>query len=426
MLSLQDIAGRPLYRSPNWPGELNLDEQSEARGAESASIPDVPELSATVGDVEQVTSNHRGFGAGRGGPPPVVFTGAPAFRTKSIAGVPWRFGVFRNEAISATFGLNQGEVAAELKRIRDVFWMSLPFVLLMVGLGGWHVAARALRPLKTIAQTAEHVTARGLDQRIPQTKTNPEAARLIEVLNRMMDRLESSFHQATRFSADASHELKTPLTVMQGELETALQNAHLGSAEQQVLNTLLEQVQRLKHITRSLLLLAQADAGQLKLSRETVNLTDEIRDAIDDANVLAEPMTLRIEAYLAPAVMVDADRALLHTVVLNLITNAIKYNRKGGRVSIKLEVSRNDAQLTLCNTGPGIAEEEQPRIFERFARSRISTQSSVEGVGLGLSLSREIARAHRGNLVLVESTVSQTCFRLEMPLADGPMGSGED
>jgi hypothetical protein len=150
---------------------LNLDEQSEARGAESASIPDVPELSATVGDVEQVTSNHRGFGAGRGGPPPVVFTGAPAFRTKSIAGVPWRFGVFRNEAISATFGLNQGEVAAELKRIRDVFWMSLPFVLLMVGLGGWHVAARALRPLKTIAQTAEHVTARGLDQRIPQTKT---------------------------------------------------------------------------------------------------------------------------------------------------------------------------------------------------------------------------------------------------------------
>jgi signal transduction histidine kinase len=236
----------------------------------------------------------------------------------------------------------------------------------------------------------------------------------------MMDRLESSFRQATRFSADASHELKTPLTVMQGELEMALQNAHHGSAEQQVLNGLLEQVQRLKHITRSLLLLAQADVGQLKLSLETVKLSDEIRDAIDDAQVLAEPMALTIDASLAPALMVDADRSLLHTAVLNLITNAIKYNQKGGRISFKLEVSRNDAHLTLCNTGPGIAAEEQPRIFERFARSRVSTQSSVEGVGLGLSLSREIARAHGGNLVLVESTASQTCFRLELPLANGP------
>lgn len=418
MLSLQETTGRLLYRSPNWSGEINLDGQNGAREAEPASISD---NSRMLADLEEASSNRRGFGSGRGGPPPpIVFTDAPVFRTLNVGGMPWRFGRFSNEAVSLTLGLNQSEVAADLKRIRDIFWMSLPFVLLLVGFGGWLVAGRALRPLRTIADTAEQVTARGLDQRIPQTTASPEAARVIEVLNRMMDRLESSFRQATRFSADASHELKTPLTVMQGEIETALQNAHVGSAEQQLLSSLLEQVQRLKHITRSLLLLAQADAGQLKLSLETVNLTGEIRDAIDDAQVLAEPMALLIKASLEPAVMVRADHSLLHTAVLNLITNAIKYNQKGGRISIKLEAYNDNARLSICNTGPGIATEERPRIFERFARSSTSTQSSVEGVGLGLSLSREIARAHGGNLVLAESDASQTCFHLDLPLAAEP------
>ena len=158
----------------------------------------------------------------------------------------------------------------ELNYLRDAFLLTFPLALLLIGIGGWVIGSRAFRPLKAIADTAEHVTARGLDQRIPLVDSDGEVARVVRVLNGMMDRLEKSFHQATRFTADASHELKTPLTIMQGELENALQGAPAGSNEQQVFNNLLEETQRLKNITRNLLLLAQADSGQLKLSPEVV------------------------------------------------------------------------------------------------------------------------------------------------------------
>ena len=161
--------------------------------------------------------------------------------------------------------------------MRNIFLVTLPAALLLVGGGGWLVAGRALRPLKTIAQTAERVTARGLDQRIPVSDEDPEISRLIQVLNGMMDRLEASFNQATRFSADASHELKTPLAIMQGELENAVQAAEPGSPAQQVFSNLLEETQRLKTITRGLLLLAQADAGRLKLALEDVDLSIRLK-----------------------------------------------------------------------------------------------------------------------------------------------------
>jgi two-component system, OmpR family, heavy metal sensor histidine kinase CusS len=417
ILLLQDSAGRTFYTSPHWPAALDP-EKLGLRREENSNLP--PSTSGASNAVTGAPTTPRGgagrgFGPGRGGPPPdVVFTKPPKYFTVRTAAAAWRFGVLGNDNVTLVIGLNQAEVEAELNRVRNGFLLTLPAALFLVGLGGWVVAGRALRPLKTIADTAEHVTVRGLDRRISQSTESPEAARLIHVLNGMMDRLESSFHQATRFSADASHELKTPLAIMQGELENALQSAAPGSAEQQLFSNLLEETQRLKAVTRSLLLLAQADAGQLKLALEPVNLSEELDAMIEDARVLAADLHLHFYVQLPPQLKVEADRALLHTALFNLINNAIKYNEPDGKVSIHLETADGKAMFTIGNAGPGIPSADQPRIFDRFFRVNRVNGSRVDGIGLGLSLAREIIRAHGGELSLAESRPGWTSFQLRL------------
>jgi heavy metal sensor kinase len=302
-----------------------------------------------------------------------------------------------------------------MDHLRRTFVWTLPLAFLVVGVGGWLVAGRALKPLRAIAETARKVTATGLDQRIPQSHESPEIRRVIEMLNHMMDRLEKSFRQATRFSADASHELKTPLAIMQGELENALQSAPPGSSEQQLCNTLLEEVQRLKTITRSLLLLAQADAGQLKLAVDDVNLSAEVEGLLEDAKVLAGDKRLSFEETIPANVVAQGDRALLRTAMLNLVSNAVKYAEPGGRVKVALALEDGQLVLSIGNTGSGIPPEETLRLFSRFHRVHREGEARVEGMGLGLSLAREIARAHRGDVVLKESRAGWTCFELRLP-----------
>ncbi len=420
IVRLADAAGRMIYHSTHWPSNitaeaLSLDLSDQNRKAGKAQTT----LTAAIPQPDEPGSGNggkgRGFGAGRGGPPAaILFTKPPRFLTLRAGDTDWRLGVLSGDEVTLVVGLSLKEVEHELNYLRNTFLLTLPAALFLVGLGGWVVAGRALRPLKTIAETAERVTAHGLGQRIPESSDSPEAARLIQVLNRMMDRLEASFRQATRFSADASHELKTPLTVMQGELENALQAAAPGSGEQQVFTNLLEETQRLKAITRSLLLLAQADAGQLKLTLEPVNLAAELNSMIEDARVLAADSRLTLDTQVQPQLGLSADCALLHTALFNLICNAIKYNRSDGRVSVTAERSGDQIAFTLCNTGPGIPPEEQPLVFDRFYRGT-RTGSSVDGIGLGLSLAREIIRAHGGELTLQESRPGWTVFAATLP-----------
>ncbi len=427
ILLLRDAVGRTFYASPHWPEALDparLDLRLE--GNPQALRPGSTEtnLAGSQPRTERSAPGRggmgRGFGVGRGGPPPeVVFTKPSRFFTANTAESVWRFGVLGNDEVTLVMGLNQREVEQELNSVRRAFLLTLPAALFLVGLGGWVVAGRALRPLKAIADTAERVTARGLDQRIANSPENPEVARLIQVLNRMMDRLQTSFRQATRFSADASHELKTPLAVMQGELENALQSAAAGSAEQQLFSNLLEEIQRLKTITRSLLLLAQADAGQLKLALEPVDLSAELGAMIEDARVLAADLRLHFDVEVQPQVRVSADRGLLHTAMFNLINNAIKYNRPDGGISIRLNATEHSAVFTIGNTGPGIPPEDRPKIFDRFFRVDLPNSPKVEGIGLGLSLAREIVRAHRGELSLKESRAHWTFFELVLSRASG-------
>jgi two-component system, OmpR family, heavy metal sensor histidine kinase CusS len=355
----------------------------------------------------------RGLGPGGGGAT-VAFTKIPKFLTVTTTRGEWRLGMLGTADTTLVIGLNYNQTRAELNRLRNVILLALGLAFLLVGLGGWIVASRALRPMKAIAEVAERVTASGLDARIPAVNEDPEIARVIQVLNRMMDRLEASFRQATRFSADASHELKPPLAIMQGDLENALQAAAPGSAEQQLFSNLLEEIQRLKTITRSLLLLAQADAGQLKLARESVDLSAELESMIEDARVLAAEAHLRFDVHIRPHQAISADRVLLRTALYNLLCNAIKYNEPEGRIEVRFEWVGDRSILTIGNTGPGIPAADQARVFERFHRAGRSNTPQVDGIGLGLSLAREIVRAHGGELSLTESGPGWTNFTVRM------------
>jgi heavy metal sensor kinase len=413
ILMLKDEAGAVLHASPNWPAQIDpaqLDTRLEPD-------PDAPvEPTAGAGD-EAVRGGGRGWGGsgwGGGGRPP-AFTRIPRFETHGL----WRLGMMGTADTTVVIGMNTRHAVSELRQLRDTFLLALPAALAVVAAGGWIVAGRALRPLRAIATTAEHVTARGLDQRIPLSHEDPEITRVIVMLNRMMDRLESSFLQATRFSADASHELKTPLAIMQGELENALQEAAPGSREQSVFGNLLEETQRLKMITQGLLLLARADAGQLHPALQTVNLTGLLDGLIEDARILAAESRLEFSVNLAPDLHVAADPSLLRNALMNLLVNAVKYNQADGKVEVTLADRDGMLSLTLCNTGPGIPPADRERIFTRFHRVDAARDRRLDGVGLGLSLAREIIRAHGGELDLTECRPGWTCFTVRLRRSDG-------
>lgn len=427
LLLVKDAQGNILHRSPTWPVDLNPDQvdcslQDDPAAPASSTAPATNAVGASHGPPWGAGGSGRGGGGmgrgpgmGRGGNP-VLFTKLPRFLTVRAGTSAWRLGIMGNDELRVVVGLSFDTIQAELNRMRTVFLGAFPLALLLIGGGGWLVAGRALRPLRTISRMAQHITARGLDQRIPPSQEDPEIARLIAMLNGMMDRLEASFHQATRFSADASHELKTPLAVMQGELENALQAAEPGSPTQQLFNTLLEETQRLKRITRGLLLLSQADAGQLKLALEEFDLSADTEEIVNDARILGTEAGIQFTLTCTPALRVQADRSLLHMAIRNLIHNAVKYNDPKGWVRLSLTSEQQNATLTACNSGPGIPAADQPRIFERFYRVDPARNRSTDGLGLGLSLAREIVQAHGGKLVLQDSRPGFTCFALTVPL----------
>jgi signal transduction histidine kinase len=393
-------SGKVLHQSTTWPEDLNAtdftsplqDDPLAASGHESHS-----------GRGWGGSGRGRGPGGSGGGPgggQPLRFTKIPEFSPAIAGGRHWRVGRLGNAELTLVVGLSADATAAELLQLRRAGFIALPVALLLIGLGGWVVAGRALRPLQRIAATAASVTSQGLDQRIPAIGGDPEIVRMVEMLNGMMDRLEAGFRQAIRFSADASHELKTPLAIMRGEIEQAIASSTPGSPEQRTLNSLLEETHRLGAIIRSLLLLSRADAGRLVTTREPVDLTQLLEELVEDTAASAEASGIRVASAIAPGIRVSGDEALLRTAILNLLGNAVKHNLPNGRVTIDLTRSNQDAVLEIANTGPTIPQDERDEIFDRFRRGRAARDHARDGVGLGLSLAREIIAGHDGTLGL--------------------------
>ncbi len=228
-----------------------------------------------------------------------------------------------------------------------------------------------------------------------------------------MERLERSFTQASRFSADAAHELKTPLSILQGELERTMQSAPAGSELQQRLGGLLDEVSHLSTIVRKLLLLSLADAGQMRVYKTAVNLSDLLADLASDIDMLSPNLSVQIQ--VEPGLTVQADQVLLIQVLQNLISNAVKYNLPEGWVRIEARQQQALILVTISNSSKDIPTSERSQIFDRFRRGDPARTRQVEGLGLGLSLSREIVYAHSGNLILDATPSGQTALTLTLP-----------
>lgn len=418
ILAIRSEEGAILHQSAGWPETLQpttiTGTPPQAASSPPGQAPSNDEGGWRGGRGRTGDQPGPGRGMGQGGNR-IDFTTLPyGLQTITTASGAWRVGLIDTASTTLIIGINTNQMRTELRQLRLGLLLVLPLALLLIALGGWLVAGQALRPMRTIANTAEQITASGLDQRIPQSGKDSEMARVIQVLNRMMDRLETSFRQATRFSADASHELQTPLAIMQGELEQAIQEAPSGSREQQTLGNLLEETQRLKTITRGLLMLARADAGQLKPACETLEPAALIESLIDDARLLAADSDLEFEVQLTTTPAIEADPGLLRTALLNLLVNAVKYNEPGGRVRVKLESAPHQLVIAIGNSGPGIPAADQNLVFSRFHRADASRQRQVDGIGLGLSLAREIVRAHGGELILRESRPGWTDFQMTL------------
>jgi signal transduction histidine kinase len=307
---------------------------------------------------------------------------------------------------------DQGDFA-EVFRI--VLWCGVPAAGLAL-VGGWWLMRRSLGPVGDLTRAAEKITEQNLQERLPSTGNGDELDRLTEVLNAMTARLDGSFQRIREFTLHASHELKTPLTVMHGELETALREENLSAVPRERLLSQLDEVQRLSKIVDGLTLLTKADAGQIQLAHEPVRLDEVVREAFADAQILAEPRGVKVKLAACDELTVKGDRHRLRQLLLNLADNAIKYNEPGGWVTMSLGRVEDTAELTIDNTGPGIPPKVLPRVFDRFFRGDPAHGDGVDGCGLGLSIAQWIVSAHGGSIGIASEPAKSTVVTIRLPL----------
>jgi signal transduction histidine kinase len=302
--------------------------------------------------------------------------------------------------------------------VEILLWCGVPALALALG-GGWWLMRKALAPVAALTRAAERINEHHLRERLPRTGNGDELDRLTEVFNRMVERLDDSFRRIQEFTLHASHELKTPLTVIHGELETWLAQEGLSAADRQRLESQLDEVQRLTKIVDGLTLLTKAGAGQVALGREPVQLDELVREACGDAQSLATPCGVQVGLGRCDAVTVAGDRHRLRQLLLNLCDNAVKYNDRGGQVSVELQHAGELAEVRVANSGPGIAPEILPRIFEPFFRGDASHSERAEGCGLGLSIARWIVAAHGGTIQLESEPGKLTVATVRLPASEG-------
>jgi signal transduction histidine kinase len=346
-------------------------------------------------------------------PQPILDDGIEKIHTRKIDGRSVRMGTFHWNGMTL-------HVGAETKEVNRIGWDivlgmfgAIPTVFIVITIGGRWVARKALAPVEAISQAASRITVHNLDQRLPVPPADDEIAELIAVLNKTFDRLQRSFEQSVRFSAEASHHLKTPISVLRAGIEEILTDPDTPAKQQTRAGALLHQIHQLTSIAENLLLLARADAGRLDLHREQFNLSEVLEGVCDDARALAGAEGLAVEAKLPPELPLVADRRAVSLIVQNLVENAIKYNEPEGCICIHARGVDGEAEVIVKNNGEPIPPARAPHIFERFYRAR--PDARIAGQGLGLSVASELARAHGGELALVRSDSEWTEFRLSLP-----------
>jgi len=313
-------------------------------------------------------------------------------------------------------GMSMENTYSTRRRFLLILVTVLPVALLLAGGGGWLLARRALKPVDRMAEAARRISAESLDERLEDPGAGDELSRLAQTLNQMLARLDSAFRQVRRFSADASHELQTPLTILRGEMEVALRSSRSPEEYQRVLRSALEEIGRIEHLVEGLLLIARADGGVLKMDRKEVDLLQLVEGVYQEGKVLADARNIRLDLGTLEPLSIQGDHERLRRALLNLVGNGIKYTPAGGRVTLSLQRKGDRACLKVEDTGIGLSPEDRERIFERFYRSAEARALGEAGAGLGLCIARSIVEAHGGRIEVKSALGLGSAFIVLLPL----------
>ncbi len=333
-----------------------------------------------------------------------------AGRTLDDKGRPYFFAIGRSlESVQST-----------VHDFTRLYFAVLPGLIILSGGLGWLLAGRAIRPVNDVAQAAQAITGSNLSLQIPLRGAGDELDHLIDSFNRMTARLDESFEQTRRFSTDVSHELRTPLTAIRGQLEVGLLTAQTPEQYREAMLNALEDVEKLSSIVRALLLLSQAESGQLVLQKTPLDLAAMAEDVADQFQIPAEEKHVALSTEVRSGALISGDHTQIERLLSNLLSNAIKYTPAGGTVRVRVDLADSSgwARLAVEDTGVGIPAENLPRIFDRFYRVRSADTSVVPGLGLGLSFVAWIVQVHGGRIEVASTPGEGTRFTVLLPLAE--------
>ncbi|MDQ2666562.1 MAG: ATP-binding protein [Gemmatimonadota bacterium] len=322
---------------------------------------------------------------------------------------------------------DQGEL---LEDTRAGFLIAIPFGLLLAWIGGYALARRSLAPVATMTAQAAAISATSLHERLPSGNPRDELGQLARVFNDLLARLDTAFEHQRRFMADASHELRTPVSIMRGEADIALSRSERSADEYRgALEVVRAEGRRLSRIVGELFLLARADSGQQRLKVRALYLDDLVSECVHAVRSLALGRGITLRCSIDAAIAADTSRGdvhaylgdedLLRRLVVNLLDNAIKHAPPGSSVDVTLERDGTQHVLQVVDRGPGIPAAARDHIFERFFRADESHAregaSETGGAGLGLAIARWVAEAHGGMVTLVASSPGETTFEVRLP-----------
>jgi two-component system OmpR family sensor kinase len=297
-------------------------------------------------------------------------------------------------------------------------FLSMSLVILAgIGLTSALLARRALRPIDRMVTRARHIGEANLGERLPHPGTRDEIGRLVETLNEMLGRLEQSFETQRRFTADASHELRSPLSRLRAELEVTLRRPRGVPEYEETLRSCLDEVQRVQSLTEELLELARIDARQEPETAQPITVNEIVAAAVSAVTSEAERRGILVVVEHSPEVLVNAAPVAAKVALANILDNAVKFSPPGGDVKVAITTSREEAVIAVSDTGPGVSPEDIPRLFQRFYRGKASRAVDVPGIGLGLAISRTLIERLGGRISIEASGEKGATFAVHLPRA---------
>lgn len=355
-------------------------------------------------------------------PLPAIDKKDVSFFTTNLDDLQYRIAMRTVEASGQTFRV-RAAIPTEpfdqaLDRFRLILKETLPFLVVLASLAGYWLSGRALAPVNEIIKTARNIGVQNLSGRLAVPPANDELRRLSETLNDMLGRIEASVKRITQFTADASHDLRTPVALIRTSAELALRRPRMEDEYRETLSRILTTSEETTHLMENLLTLARADAGAADLEFRDIDLVPHLEKISEEAGILAAGKGIQVTSELAPGpVRISGDPAAIERLLLIVIENAVKYTPAGGNIQMNLANGSGTARIEIRDSGIGINEKDLPHIFERFFRADQARSRESGGSGLGLAIAHWIVDLHGGSIEAHSTLGNGSVFRITLPVA---------